>query len=100
MITLAPKCRVMGISTELLLGLIILDGVYAANGDILTIYHIIDGEHMPKSLHYIGNAADVSLPEINPKLMPLKAQRALGVDYDYVIEDEHAHLEFQPKRGY
>lgn len=100
MIIIGPKCRVKGLTPELLLGLMVLDGVYTANGDILTVFHIIDGEHMPKSLHYVGNAADVSLPEINPRLMPLKAQRALGADYDYLIEDAHAHLEFQPKRGY
>lgn len=65
-----------------------------------------DSRHGYGSLHYVGLAIDIRsnvLKSVEEKKQILGlAQRALGSEYDVVLEDlggrnEHYHIEYQPK---
>ncbi len=68
-----------------------------------------DGEHTPKSgktsLHYLGRALDFRtkhLPMSHKLPLRLQVQAALGEQWDVVLEhvgmdNEHLHVEFDPK---
>lgn len=62
------------------------------------------GKHKVHSLHYVGQAMDLrsnSIPkEAVPRVM-VAMQRALGPDFQFILEDkgtpnEHFHVEYQP----
>lgn len=91
--------RVEGLSIEMLLGLVIANDLYRANGERMTVTSVTDGRHMRASLHYIGNAGDVRLPKRHPTMIARELEKALGQDYDVVLEKTHIHIEYQPKSG-
>lgn len=74
----------------------------------LVVTALRNGAHRTASLHYVGFAADIrskSIPTAALKQSVLvRIQDALGQEYDVVLEDvstenEHIHIEFQPKAG-
>jgi hypothetical protein len=98
--------RVKNLRPEILLALIIADGIYQSFG--ILVWHVTEltgGNHMSGSLHYRGLAADLRLPsQYSTKqdidwlfLAALKA--ALGPQYDCVLEPTHVHVEFDPDPG-
>ncbi len=98
---LGAEVRVFGIRPELLLALVVADELYHKKDETLIIYHLMDGEHMKGSLHYVGSAGDLSVPQLsNPLAMVTDLRAALGSDYDVVYETTHIHIEFQPKEHY
>jgi len=72
--------------------------------------------HGKTSLHYAGQAVDIrtkNLADVFSHLSPTRqAERAvsaiaeivkklnasLGIDYDVILESDHIHIEYQPKR--
>ena len=92
---------VTGVRPELLLALQIADGVYAAFGHELVVTSLNDGKHSRTSLHYAGAAADLRTRDLQPGIVPKlvdSMRAALGVDFDVVLERDHIHLEWQPRR--
>ena len=93
--------KVTGIRPELVLGLVVAADVYRQYGNELVITSLNDGVHSKTSLHYAGAAADLRTfyfePEIVPEVIEAIRKR-LGKDYDVVLEKDHIHLEYQPKR--
>lgn len=91
-----------GISLELAEALALADQIYLAwAGRELVLTSLKDGKHSKKSLHYSGNAADLRTRDLTPRqqatiLSELKL--ALGKDYDVVLEIDHIHLEYDPKK--
>lgn len=66
----------------------------------IVITSVLDGVHSEKSLHYKGLAFDMRTfiyksDEIE-KLMAM-VKYMLGPNYDVVLEDDHIHVEFDPK---
>lgn len=103
MIAIKPGVDVKGVSTEVLLGAVILSDVFWRHGIPLVITSCRDGKHKDKSLHYIGDALDIRLPSrfnttqgIDLKLLA-EGRESLGEQYDLVLEADHLHLEFDPK---
>lgn len=90
-----------GIRPELVLALVIADQVYNDNGKNLVITSLNDSQHSKTSLHYSGAAADLRINYFT-KSQSMKVVRdlrtRLNADYDVVLEENHIHLEFQPKR--
>lgn len=92
---------VHGLTTEMLLGLIIAMGVYRKYESELTVTSALDGKHSHTSLHYSGNAVDLrtrDLPEGMAEVIVKEIKEDVGIDYDVILEDDHIHLEYQPRR--
>jgi len=88
-----------GIKTELLLGLIIADGVYKSLGKELVITELSGGKHSRGSLHYVGFGADLRTHFFNDngKHAAKILKEKLGDEFDVVLELDHIHMEYQPK---
>lgn len=60
-----------------------------------------DGKHMKGSKHYTGEALDVrtsNIPKGEVGLVLNRLQTRLGSDYQVLLEADHIHVEFDPKR--
>jgi len=61
--------------------------------------------HGKTSLHYIGCAVDIRTHDpvtgellYNAVVVVKAIKNALNCDFDVVLEDDHIHIEYQPKR--
>lgn len=100
---LKPGVRIQGLRPELVLAMVILDGVFVLRRAVLTITAVIDGKHSAGSLHYAGSAFDARTRDIPPaevQEVATLARTALGADFDVVVEPDHLHIEYQPKEAY
>lgn len=93
--------KLFGIRPELTLAINIAHLVYQKYQHDLIVTSIVDSVHSYSSLHYSGCAFDLrirQLPEsvINPIILELR--KCLTNEYDVVLESDHIHVEFQPKR--
>ena len=104
MILLKTGVDIRGIGTEISFGLHILDAVLGKHGCDCMITACRDGKHMEGSKHYIGDAVDVRLASRwvttgNVDLTVLSEARVtLGDQFDFVLETDHFHLEFDPQK--
>ncbi len=95
--------KIHGIRPELVFALHVADQVYSSFDQELVITSLNDGVHSKTSLHYCGSAADLRI-----YYFPIPVQKQvveillgkLGADFDVVLENDHIHLEYQPKRRY
>ena len=101
MMSLKPGVKALGIRPEVILGLIVAEGCYQSFNVEMVVTSIADSRHSLTSLHYTGCAVDLRtrtvLPEERQALCTLIASK-LSNDYDVILENDHIHLEFQPKR--
>lgn len=111
MIRIGPKARLQGIRVELLLALMVLDGILDSFDfhTTMEISHGLDGVHTRASCHYNGCALDIVFSSIVAEgakhqiFDELKA--GVGQDFDVLFENpgtpnEHFHIEWQPKVAY
>jgi len=59
-----------------------------------------DGQHAEKSLHYADRAIDLRAWYLSGETMEnvvLALRRELGEDFNVVEEDNHIHIEYDPK---
>ena len=91
--------NIHGISNELLFAMFVTDAVLNRYGSVLVITSINDGKHSSGSLHYSGNAFDFRTWYIVDKEEEVMddLREALRDSYDVVLEDDHIHVEYQPK---
>lgn len=92
--------KIAGAQPELILGLMITQEIFRKNQLELTITSVLDGHHMEGSLHKAGLAADIRTRDMEPQLRSVvlsEMKVCLGRDFDVVLEDDHIHLEIQPK---
>jgi hypothetical protein len=92
--------RVRGLSNEILLAIVVCADIYRGqNNNPLFITSLTDGQHMPGSLHACGDAVDIRLPsETSNTAMVQMIRAALTSDYDVVLEADHIHIEYDPRR--
>jgi hypothetical protein len=93
-------CKLLGMRTELLAGLMVADEVYRSWSTIMVVTSVTDGQHMRASIHYSGGAADLrtrTLPEGKVEQVASEIAEALGGEFDVILEEDHIHIEFQPK---
>lgn len=100
MISLKAGVAVRGMRTEILFAVMVAAEAYAQRGKDLMITSCADGRHSQASLHYAGAAVDLrtrDLAEAEKGQIVASLRAALGGDYDVVIEQDHLHIEYQPK---
>ncbi len=56
-----------------------------------------EGNHMPNSLHYSNDAYDIRYPKTKAKQTTDAIKISLGQNFDVVPEDQHIHIEYDPK---
>lgn len=95
-IFLNNNVSIRGIKAETVLAINIIHLVYSSINEHLTITSITDGEHMPKSLHYVGFALDIRKPTSEYDI-DYDLRKCLGKEFDVVVEEDHIHIEYQPK---
>lgn len=94
--------RPTGVDQGLTIGLMAADGVFSKYRHTMTITSLNDSRHSETSLHYSGAAADLrtrDLPDQETKqAIRDEIKEALTSDYDVILESDHIHLEYQPRR--
>ncbi len=90
-----------GITPQLAIAYTIASWIYSNKaGARCIITSGSDGKHGPNSLHYQGKALDLRTYHLRPdQVHPiyLSLKECLGEQFDVVLEQDHIHLEFQPK---
>ena len=95
MISFKPGVRTVFLKGPAILAAVIADQVYAAFGESeLVVTSGTEGTHSPGSLHYVGLAIDLRLPNDRANCLAIRNELAnrLGTDYDVVLEDSSGHL--------
>ena len=98
-VSIKQGVRVRGLSNEILLAIMIAQSVYSETESSLTITSLTDGRHGIGSLHHAGDAVDLRLPmPVTRDQIVSQLRNALGANYDVVLESDHIHVEYDPKR--
>ena len=95
-----PGVDVRGIQPEILLARIEAGEIFGRYGYSCTLTSGGEGEHKVGSLHPKGQAIDLRIRHMDRRLWPVVAEelgKALGPQYDVVLESDHIHCEFDPK---
>jgi hypothetical protein len=89
-----------GVQGQTLLAIQVAESLFRDAGSELVVTSCTDGKHMTGSLHYKGLAFDCRVWNLNPaqvQAMVITLKNALGSEFDVVLEDDHIHVEFDPK---
>ena len=102
MIILKAEVSINGIEQEIVTALVIAGSIWERLNRDLVVTSVCDGRHSTGSLHYVGHAIDfrisnLSQTQVDPAVNMLRQN--LGKDFDVVLEADHIHVEFQPKKG-
>ena len=100
------SARIKGIQPEIVYASVVANLIWSQlfPGVDCVITSGTDGHaHKPESLHNAGMAIDLrihNLPHpimVNADEAVEKMKKALGYEYDIILESTHIHLEFDPK---
>lgn len=109
MVSIKAGVQIAGMKPEILLAIIIADSIYSARRIPCVLTSVEDSTlHKSTSLHYKGLAVDIRLPsyytlsdqtavENLDEIVTAAISRALGKEYDVVLEKDHIHVEYDPK---
>lgn len=89
------------LAPQLALAVVVANEVYNGYDTELVITSANDSYHSSTSLHFSGNAVDLrtfTLPQGKAQEVRDQIASKLNVDFDVILEDDHIHLEYQPKR--
>ncbi len=56
-----------------------------------------EGNHSAGSLHYNNQAFDIRRPDYDREEIEKETRADLGDDFDFVVEFDHWHIEYDPK---
>ena len=99
--------RLTKLSTQMVLAVLVVDGIFIKRGLECVITSANDSKHGDNSLHYEGNAMDfrTHYTELNGLEQGIRDEikESLGDDFDVVLEavgtpNEHLHVEYDPKK--
>lgn len=67
--------------------------------DSITVTSARDGKHVAGSLHPVGLALDFRIWNLpDPAGLADRLRRQLDREYDVILEADHLHVEFDPKK--
>lgn len=69
-------------------------------GKEIVVTSLLDGIHSKNSFHYTGLAFDIRTWIYKSKQIPgfvSKIKEQLGKNYDVILEEDHIHIEYDPK---
>jgi len=102
MISLKEGVTVRGICAEMVFGHTVVSSIFTAHGLDVVVTSGTDGVHGRASRHWSGSALDYRTRHITAtglkERIAGEASAALGLDFDVVLESDHLHIEFDPKR--
>jgi len=75
----------------------IVAAVFAAFDEELVITSTYEGNHGEGSLHYSDDAYDVREPKVSLGIIVVQLKDRLGTAFDVVLEEDHIHIEYDPK---
>lgn len=64
----------------------------------LVLTSTFEGTHSPGSLHYCNDAIDMRTPGKKIAELVKDLKKRLGPDYDVILEGNHIHIEYDPKK--
>jgi hypothetical protein len=100
-ISLKHGARAQGLSNEIMLAIMVAEGIFARWNKDVVITSGTDGPHSNQSLHYTGHAVDFRsrhLTKDQKSAVSHLLSEALGDQYDVVAEPDHFHVEFDPRK--
>ncbi len=86
---------------QMVVGLIMANEVYNEYDVDMVWTSSNDSRHSLTSLHYSGNAVDLrtrTLRAEDRQRCRDKIKEKLNIDFDVILESDHIHLEYQPRR--
>ncbi len=95
-----PGVKASGLKPEILLAIQEAREVYRDFGAPLIVTSLLDGRHRTNSLHYKGLAVDLRTRNLDERVRAVVAEKiskALGLEYDVVLERDHIHIEHDVK---
>jgi hypothetical protein len=87
-----------GLQPQMVLAYVIACKCYGQYACVIT--SCSDSKHGPNSLHYKGLALDLRTQHLpTPAVQGIvdKLKESLGPQFDVVLEDDHIHVEWDPK---
>ena len=94
------KIDLSGLSNQMIIAWDVLETILSAYGVDAICTCGREGEHSYTSLHYVGKALDFRSYELNKEEQEevrIAFTIALSIDFDFVVEENHFHIEYQPK---
>lgn len=88
--------------TDIICAMANIEGIFNRYRIQFVITSIYDGNHMKGTLHATGQAFDVRTRDMASteglaKLITRQIQIVLGVAWDVILEDDHIHIEHDPR---
>ena len=104
MIQLKSGVSLLGLQPQMALVFLIVDQVFTAGGYPTRITSGTEGKHGKSSKHFIGCALDIRTLRLGieideARILAGEIKRCLGNEFDVVAEDDHLHIEWDPKVG-
>jgi hypothetical protein len=100
-LSIKPGARVQGLSNEIQLAITVAIGIFDKWDKDTIITSGTDGPHSHSSLHYTGDAVDFRtrhLTQDQKTAIARLLKDSLGDEYDVVVEPDHFHVEFDPRK--
>ena len=102
MIHIKPGVSLASLKPQMVLLIAIADGVFAKRNVECIVTSADEGTHGRGSAHFTGFAVDLRTRTLEPgdrSQVAHEIRYAAGESYDIVLEGDHIHCEYQPKKG-
>lgn len=100
MLRIKRGVRLEGLQPQMTVALQVAEGLYRKYGEDCVVTSGTDGRHSVGSLHHCGRAVDLrnrTIPAAKRGQLVADLQDALGPEYDVLGEDDHVHVEYDPR---
>ena len=100
MLIIKEGVSLVGLRPEIMVALMMAVGAYDQIDKDCVLTSALDGRHSLTSLHYTGQAIDLRTRHLSPgealQIVDMLVE-GLTDDYDIILENNHIHIEFQPR---